>query len=93
MTVRNYLKENTADLVKCDQFPKASEPNIRKGLAAYAMCIYKGVDGYSAEDIEALLEECGCDSSFIDKCETFVSHSCEFLELIRRLPNLEDLND
>lgn len=93
MKTRDYLTSNTLDLVKHDQFPKATEPNIRKGLVAYAFCIHKGVKGYSVDDVVSLLEECGCDDKFIDNCETFVSHSCEFLNWINRLPNFEELDE
>lgn len=86
MTAKEYLKSQLSD--PC---PEASSVQIRTALCAYAMKINAEVDGYSLNELEKLIRECGIgDKKFIEVCSIFVSNTKEAFQYISRIPNLDD---
>ena len=86
MTAIEYLKKHLSD-----SWPEATSVYTQTALAAYAIRMYKGVDGYSISDAEKILIECKIkDKIFIKRCTDFLSNSVAFLAYQKRIPNLED---
>ena len=86
MTAKEYLVGQLSD-----PYVEATSVQTQTALAAYAIRMYMGVDGYSIPNVEELLENCGItDVMFIERCTDFISHCFTFLMYQHRIPTLDD---
>ena len=76
MTAKEYLESQLRD-----EWAEPASVQTRKGLAAYAIRMHKGVEGYSISDAENLMRSCGCGKEFIETCIGFLSNSNEFMTM------------
>ena len=85
MTAKDYLKSQLSD-----PWPEATSVQTRTALAAYAMRMQRGVNGYSIPDAEKLIRSCNLNEDFIDACTDFLSDTTNFMQLLSRIPELDD---
>lgn len=87
MTAKEYLIKNLSD-----PYVEVASVQTRTALAAYAIRIAKGVDGYSISEVEDMLEEYGItDEKFIMRCVDFISSVSSFIVTYKpRIPQLDD---
>lgn len=77
MTAKEYLKGKVID-----EWAEPTSVETRMGLAAYAIRIHEGVEGYNLSDVESLLASCGCGEEFIESCVSFISNSTNFMDMV-----------
>lgn len=86
MTAKEYLKLHLSD-----PFPTASSVQTRTALCAYAIRMNEEKEGYSIQQAEELIKECGIvDDIFIKRCTDFLSNATEAYGYISRIPVLDD---
>lgn len=86
MTAKEYLISQLSD-----PYVEATSVQTQTALSAYAVRVYKGVDGYSISNVENILKDCGMtDRDFIKRCTDFISNCTAFMQYQSRIPSFDD---
>jgi len=85
MTAKDYLRSQLTD-----SWPEADSTQTRTALAAYAIRMQRGVKGYSIQEAEKLIRSCNLNEDFVDACTSFISDTAHFMQLLPRIPELDD---
>ncbi len=81
MTAKDYLKSQVSD-----ECAESASVQTRKGLAAYALRMQAGVEGYSLDDAEKIMRSCGYGDDFVNKCIRYISEANDFAQMVSLLP-------
>jgi len=86
MSAKEYLISQLSD-----PYVEATSVQTQTALSAYAIRVFKGVDGYSINDAIGIIKNCGIeDEKFIKRCTDFISNINAFMTYQSRIPNLDD---